>query len=238
MDTSKSRKAHINIDTMRFERTGQTEVVLAENKSQLQLETICNIFTESAEEVLFTRINPNEGAYLSENFPKTEWIEDAACLLINNCETLKRYAQVHSAEDYQVSILSGGASDFRVCNEAALTLSYLGIQSRIFPDIGVAGIHRFFDAADSISLAKVILVVAGMDAALVSVCGGYFHQPVIAIPTSTGYGTAYKGQTALNASLTSCAQGVTVVNIDNGFGAASAAARILSIQKQIMPLNS
>lgn len=238
MGTFKSLQAHLNIDKKRFERTGQPEVIFAENKSRQQLETICNLFTESTDESLFTRINPNDGVYLSGKFPSAKWIEDATCLLINNCETLKRYAQVHSAEDYQVSILSGGASDFRVCNEAALTLSYLGIQSRIFPDIGVAGIHRFFDVADSISLAKVILVVAGMDAALVSVCGGYFHQPVIAIPTSTGYGTAYKGQTALNASLTSCAQGVTVVNIDNGFGAASAAARILSIQKQIMPLNS
>jgi len=128
-----------------------------------------------------------------------------------------------------VSIVSGGTSDFRVCNEAALTLSYLGIQSRLFPDVGVAGIHRFFEAAQAIGRAKIILAVAGMDAALVSVCGGYFHQPVIGIPTSTGYGTAFNGQTALNSSLASCAQGVTVVNIDNGFGAASAAARMLHI---------
>ena len=229
MDTSESLKTHLNIDTQRFERIGQPEVVLAENKSRLQLETICNIFKESAEEALFTRINPTDGVYLAENFSAAKWIESAACLLINNSETLSRYSQVNSAEKYQVSIVSGGSSDFLVCNEAALTLSYLGIQSRIFPDIGVAGIHRFFDAADAISLAKIILVVAGMDAALVSVCGGYFHQPIIAIPSSTGYGTAYQGQTALNASLSSCAQGVTVVNIDNGFGAASAAARMLSI---------
>jgi len=222
---------HLNIDKQRFERIGQSEVVLAENKSRVQLETICNIFQESAEEALFTRTNPSDGIYLVENFSFAKWIECAGCLLINNGDTLKRYSQVHSAENYQVSIVSGGTSDFHVCNEAALTLSYLGIQSRIFPDVGVAGIHRFFDAADAISLAKIILVVAGMDAALVSVCGGYFHQPVIAIPTSTGYGTAYQGQTAMNASLSSCAQGVTVVNIDNGFGAASAAARMLSILK-------
>jgi len=222
---------HLNIDKQRFERIGQSEVVLAENKSRVQLETICNIFQESAEEALFTRTNTSDGIYLAENFSFAKWIECAGCLLINNGDTLKRYSQVHSAENYQVSIVSGGTSDFHVCNEAALTLSYLGIQSRIFPDVGVAGIHRFFDAADAISLAKIILVVAGMDAALVSVCGGYFHQPVIAIPTSTGYGTAYQGQTAMNASLSSCAQGVTVVNIDNGFGAASAAARMLSILK-------
>ena len=229
MVTFESIKMHLNIDTQRFERIGQQEVVLAENKSRLQLETICDICKESAEEALFTRIIPIDGVYLAENYTSAKWIESAACLLINNSETLNRYSQVHTAENYQVSIVSGGSSDFRVCNEAALTLAYFGIQSRIFPDIGVAGIQRFFDAADAISLAKIILVVAGMDAALVSVCGGYFHQPIIAIPTSTGYGTAYQGQTALNASLTSCAQGVTVVNIDNGFGAASAAARMLSI---------
>ena len=229
MVTFESIKMHLNIDTQRFERIVQQEVVLAENKSRLQLETICDICKESAEEALFTRIIPIDGVYLAENYTSAKWIESAACLLINNSETLNRYSQVHTAENYQVSIVSGGSSDFRVCNEAALTLAYFGIQSRIFPDIGVAGIQRFFDAADAISLAKIILVVAGMDAALVSVCGGYFHQPIIAIPTSTGYGTAYQGQTALNASLTSCAQGVTVVNIDNGFGAASAAARMLSI---------
>ena len=231
MVTFESIKMHLNIDTQRFERIGQQEVVLAENKSRLQLETICDICKESAEEALFTRIIPIDGVYLAENYTSAKWIESAACLLINNSETLNRYSQVHTAENYQVSIVSGGSSDFRVCNEAALTLAYFGIQSRIFPDIGVAGIQRFFDAADAISLAKIILVVAGMDAALVSVCGGYFHQPIIAIPTSTGYGTAYQGQTALNASLTSCAQGVTVVNIDNGFGAASAAARMLSINR-------
>jgi len=229
MVTFESIKMHLNIDTQRFERIGQQEVVLAENKSRLQLETICDICKESAEEALFTRIIPIDGVYLAENYTSAKWIESAACLLINNGETLERYSRVHSAEKYQVSIVSGGSSDFRVCNEAALTLAYFGIQSRIFPDIGVAGIQRFFDAADAISLAKIILVVAGMDAALVSVCGGYFHQPIIAIPTSTGYGAAFQGQTALNASLSSCAQGITVVNIDNGFGAASAAARMLSM---------
>ena len=229
MDTSESLKMHLNIDKERFKRIGQPEVVLAENKSRLQLETICNIFIESTDEALFTRVNPNDGVYLSEKFSSAKWIEEAASLLINNSETFEYYSQVYNAENYQVSIVSGGSSDFQVCHEAALTLAYLGIQSRIFPDIGVAGIHRLFDAAGAISLAKIILVVAGMDAALVSVCGGYFHQPIIAIPTSTGYGTAYQGQTALNASLSSCAQGVTVVNIDNGFGAASAAARMLSI---------
>ena len=231
MAISESIKTHLNIDKQRFVRIGQPEVILAENKSRQQLETICNIFNESTGEALFTRVNPNDGVYLSEKFSSAKWIEEAACLLINNSETLSRYSQVHTAENYQVSIVSGGSSDFQVCHEAALTLAYLGIQSRIFPDVGVAGIHRFFDVADTISLAKIILVVAGMDAALVSVCGGYFHQPIIAIPTSTGYGTAYQGQTALNASLTSCAQGVTVVNIDNGFGAASAAARMLSINR-------
>ena len=231
MATFKASKVHINIDSQRFERTGQSEVVFAEKKSRTQLETMCNLFGESAEEVLFTRVNPCDGVYLAKNFSAAKWIEDADCLLINNSETLELYSQVYGAENYQVSIVSGGSSDFLVCNEAALTLSYLGIQSRIFPDVGVAGIHRFFDASDVISRAKIILVVAGMDAALVSVCGGFFHQPIIAIPTSTGYGTSYQGQTALNASLTSCAQGVTVVNIDNGFGAACAAARMLSIFK-------
>lgn len=225
----RSSKHHLNFDLQRNERIGQPEVVLAEHKSRSQLEAICNHFLTSGVPLLITRVNSREGVHLADFSPSVVWIEDAACLLINDSHALHRYSLVHSSDEYMVSIVSGGTSDFRVCNEAALTLSYLGIQSRLFPDVGVAGIHRFFEAAQAIGRAKIILAVAGMDAALVSVCGGYFHQPVIGIPTSTGYGTAFNGQTALNSSLASCAQGVTVVNIDNGFGAASAAARMLRI---------
>lgn len=225
----RSSKHHLHFDLQRKERIGQPEVVLAEHKSRSQLEVICNHFLTLGSALLITRVNSCEGAHLASFSPSIVWIEDAACILINDPHAIHRYSLVHSSDEYMVSIVSGGTSDFRVCNEAALALSYLGIQSRLFPDVGVAGIHRFLESAQAIGRSKVILAVAGMDAALVSVCGGYFPQPVIGIPTSTGYGSSFKGQTALNASLASCAQGVTVVNIDNGFGAASAAARMLRI---------
>ena len=95
MAISESIKTHLNIDKQRFVRIGQPEVILAENKSRQQLETICNIFNESTGEALFTRVNPNDGVYLSEKFSSAKWIEEAACLLINNSETLSRYSQVN-----------------------------------------------------------------------------------------------------------------------------------------------
>ena len=126
-----------------------------------------------------------------------------------------------------VSIVTAGTSDKKVALECKETLKSLGISSHTYYDIGVAGVHRLFSRQKTINKGDIIIVIAGMEGALPSVVGGIFHQPIIAVPTSIGYGTALQGFTPLFSMLTSCANGISVVNIDNGFGAAMAAFRIL-----------
>jgi NCAIR mutase (PurE)-related protein len=128
----------------------------------------------------------------------------------------------------QVGIVAAGTSDRAVALEAQRTLKFLGIDSALHVDVGVAGLWRLLDRLENLRREEALIVVAGMDAALASVVGGLVACPVIAVPTSTGYGAARGGETALGAMLASCAQGVVVTNIDNGFGAACAAARIIS----------
>lgn len=129
--------------------------------------------------------------------------------------------------DARVGIVAAGTSDRSVAAEAQRTLQFLGISSRLHVDVGVAGLWRLLDRVGDLHREQALIVVAGMDAALASVVGGLVGGPIIAVPTSTGYGAAHGGQTALNAMLASCAQGVLVTNIDNGFGAACGAARIV-----------
>jgi NCAIR mutase (PurE)-related protein len=129
--------------------------------------------------------------------------------------------------DGSVAVVTAGTSDIPVAAEACRTLEFLGVKATCIVDVGVAGLWRLLERVDEITTCDVVIVVAGMDAALASVVGGLTGQPVIAVPTSTGYGAAADGDTALHAMLTSCAQGITVTNIDNGFGAACAANRIL-----------
>jgi hypothetical protein len=131
------------------------------------------------------------------------------------------------ADGRTVAVVTAGTSDLPVAAEAASTLAFLGHPVERFNDIGVAGIHRLFGRIDEIQKASVVIVVAGMEGALPSVVGGLVSAPVIAVPTSVGYGAAFSGLAALLGMLNSCASGLTVVNIDNGFGAALAAHRIL-----------
>ena len=138
---------------------------------------------------------------------------------------------LEAVEGYSVAIVSAGTSDAFVAWEAAMTLRYLGINHDIFEDYGVAGLWRITQLAPSLEKYQAVIVVAGLDAALASVVGGLTSKPLIAVPTSVGYGVAYKGQAALASMLTSCAPGVSVMNIDNGFGAACAAARIVHTLK-------
>jgi hypothetical protein len=128
-------------------------------------------------------------------------------------------------------VVSAGTSDQPVAEEAAQTLEYLGYEARRVKDVGVAGLHRLIDRLEEIQQAQVIIVVAGMEGALASVLGGLVSQPVIGVPTSVGYGTSYEGIAALLAMLNSCAAGIGVMNIDNGFGAAMMAHRILQMPR-------
>jgi NCAIR mutase (PurE)-related protein len=137
-----------------------------------------------------------------------------------------------------VAVIAAGTSDLPVSREAARTLEYYGETVSEFNDVGVAGLHRLLSRLADVRAHEVVIAVAGMDAALVSVLGGLVRAPLIAVPTSVGYGAARGGETALAASLASCAAGVVVVNIDNGFGAACAALRILNHGFQQIVLTS
>lgn len=129
----------------------------------------------------------------------------------------------------KIGIISAGSSDIGVANEAHYTLAYMGVKSRVIHDVGVAGLHRLLDKLETLRTFDILIIVAGFEGALPTVVGGLLPQPIIAVPTSVGYGTAKDGETALRAMLASCANGITVVNIDNGYGAAMSAFRMIKL---------
>jgi NCAIR mutase (PurE)-related protein len=133
--------------------------------------------------------------------------------------------------NYKVGIISAGSSDIGVANEAYFTLLYMGVNSKVIHDVGVAGVHRLLDRIEELKTFDILIVVAGFEGALPTIVGGLLPQPIIAVPTSVGYGVAKNGETALHAMLISCANGISVTNIDNGYGAAMCAFRILNIKR-------
>ncbi len=211
-----------NIDHHRALRAGFPEVVFGEGKTVEQTLMICEQLAAQGDGFLVTRANDAQRAALTARFPEARLNATART--------------VHLAGGYASSsqragtalIVTAGTSDLAVAEEAAETLAALGIVVARLTDVGVAGIHRLLSKHDALRDAAVVIVVAGMDGALPSVVGGLVRVPVIAVPTSVGYGANFQGLSALLAMLNSCAAGVTVCNIDNGFGAAMAAARILS----------
>ena len=209
------------IDLTRSERTYFPEIIYCENKRVDQITTRARRVYEHRRLVLGTRCPPEYFPKLKKSFPKGLFLEDALSFRIGN--------PLPSLIDAQVGIVSAGTTDIAACEEAALILESLGVKVVRIYDVGVAGIHRLFASDARIKLADVLIVAAGMEGALPSVVGGLYRQPIIAIPTSVGYGTALGGFTALFAMLTSCSPGVTVVNINNGVGAAAAAFKILKL---------
>ena len=205
----------VRYDHDRTHRIGMPEAVLCQGKSEEQLRTIVDELRGRAP-VLFTRLTAARNAALGE--PGLDYDPESRTAYLNG---------VLPARAGAVTVVTAGTSDLPVAGEAARTLRHLGYDPLVIGDVGVAGLWRLQERIDEIAAADVVIVVAGMDAALASVVGGLVAPPVIAVPTSTGYGVARGGETALHAMLASCAQGVAVVNIDNGFGAACAAARIL-----------
>jgi len=170
------------------------------------------------------------GALLDAGLPEAHLHEVLAALPEANYDAHSRTISIGAMPVVGarfVALVSAGTSDLPIAAEAAATLAFLGHASREFNDIGVAGIHRLHSRIDEIRAASVVIVVAGMEGALPSVVGGLVAAPVIAVPTSVGYGAAFEGLAALLGMLNSCASGLSVVNIDNGFGAAMAAHRIL-----------
>jgi pyridinium-3,5-biscarboxylic acid mononucleotide synthase len=207
------------IDHHRALRQGYPEVILGQGKTVEQVVAIAERIAARGEGFLVTRAVPDALTSLVERFPNVEVNALARCAHLAPSEPVPPGRGT-------ILIVTAGTSDLPVAEEAAVTACALGNVVDRLTDVGVAGIHRVLAGAEALAKASVIIVVAGMDGALPSVVGGLVACPVIAVPTSVGYGASFGGVAALLAGLNSCAAGVTVVNIDNGFGAAVAASRI------------
>ncbi len=209
------------IDFQRRNRLGLIEAIWGEHKSIEQISEILKKFQLASETALVTRLTKEKGEKLLIEFPSAEFHESSGCL------TLGTFDKCISTEE-EVIILTGGTSDLGVALEAEIALNLHGIKTKLMIDIGVAGLHRLLERLDEIKLAKVVIACAGMEGALPTVLAGLISQPIIGLPVSVGYGISSGGKTALEGMLASCAPGLLVVNIDNGYGAAMAALRILS----------
>jgi pyridinium-3,5-biscarboxylic acid mononucleotide synthase len=213
------------VDHHRALRQGAPEVILGDGKTSDQIIGIARELARTGQNVLVTRVEAAKAEAL------TAAIEGMRYHAVARCCTLE-VGPIAPLGTGRVVLVSAGTSDMPVAEECAETMRMLGVSfERVF-DVGVAGIHRLLHRRPMLENAEVIIVVAGMEGALASVVGGLVDAPVIAVPTSIGYGAAFKGMTALCGMLTSCASGITVVNIDNGFGAAFGAARILRRRKR------
>jgi NCAIR mutase (PurE)-related protein len=207
------------IDHHRELRQGVAEIVLGQSKTLDQLTTIVTALERRDRNILVTRLDQAKGEALAQQFPAGEYDDLARtfCLIHQPAAVLGRG---------KILVICAGTSDLPVAREAAITARMLGNEVEELVDVGVAGIHRLLSCQEQLHQAAVVIVVAGMEGALPSVVGGLVAAPVIAVPTSVGYGAAFGGVAALLGMLNSCASGVTIVNIDNGFGAAFAANRI------------
>ncbi len=208
------------IDHHRALRQGVPEVVFGEGKTVEQLRTIAAELVTTGHNLLVTRIDAEKAAGLKTQIPELSYAAAARVARWEQTPVAPRPCE-------PVAVVCAGTSDIPVAEEALETLAALGIPAHRVFDVGVAGIHRLLGRSQELEKASAAIVIAGMEGALPSVVAGLVACPVIAVPTSVGYGTALGGLTALMAMLTSCASGLTVVNIDNGFGAAMALHRIL-----------
>ncbi len=209
------------IDHHRALRQGYPEVVFCEGKTAEQVVAICSRLVAMSGAFLGTRCTPVQAEALAAAFPRARHNSLARTVHLVGEET-----SAPDADSGTILVVSAGTSDLPVAEEAAVVAEAFGHRVERLADVGVAGLHRLLAAGDRLREADVIIVVAGMEGALPSVVGGLVKVPVIAVPTSVGYGAAFGGLAALLGMLNSCAAGVTVVNIDNGFGAAAAASRI------------
>lgn len=214
---------HTKLDVDRQARNGQAEVIFGENKTPQQIEQIIRGMMEKEIPVLATRVAPQKAEIVLFELPNLHYC------FVSETLTLQEDLTIYEKKDAgNVTIVTAGTSDLKVAMEAQKTLQVMGHKTTLISDVGVAGIHRLVPRLEDIRQADVAIVIAGMEGALASVVGGIVDVPIIAVPTSVGYGANFGGLSALLGMLTSCAGGITVVNIDNGFGAASAAARILN----------
>jgi NCAIR mutase (PurE)-related protein len=209
---------HTKIDNHRELRTGYPEVIFCEGKTAEQVRNIMEYMSTQSVNILGTRANKEIYQNVLEVLPQAEYNELARTITIKQTEI--------KPTKTAIAVLTAGTSDMPVAEEASVTAEIFGNRVERFFDVGVAGIHRLYNNLTRIRQARVIIVIAGMEGALPSIVGGLVDKPIIAVPTSIGYGASFNGLAALLGMLTSCASGVSVVNIDNGFGAAYMASMI------------
>ena len=202
---------HSTIDHDRLRRTGSAEVIYGEHKTPEQVAATFKAIVARGHNALATRVSGAAAEAVLEAVPDAQHHPEARLLSLRQAET--------EPVSTQVAVVTAGTSDQAVAEEAALTAEFYGNPVLRISDVGVAGVHRLLARIDEIRSARVVIVVAGMEGALPSVVGGLIDKPVIAVPTSVGYGASFNGVAALLGMLNSCASGVSVVNIDNGFGA-------------------
>ncbi len=211
------------LDPHRGLRTGTPEVVFGQGKSPEQLAAAVSGLGGTGSPVLATRLSPEQIAQLLKQFPDAEPWPEARVLALGASLRPARPCP----DEGEVMVLTAGASDRPVALEAVAAARFFGLDPGLVADAGVAGLHRLAPRLDALRGAKALVVVAGMEGALPSVVAGLTGKPIIAVPTSIGYGASFGGLAALLAMLNSCAPGIAVVNIDNGFGAAVMAAKIV-----------
>lgn len=210
----------VNLDFDRENRTGLAEAIYCLGKSPAQMQTIAERVRDADKAMLFTKLSDEQFKNIEAAFPG-----------MLDFDPISQTA-VHKPAELQpeeiVAVVTGGSTDVPVAREAARTLTYYGHRTLEIDDVGVAGLWRITNRLEELRKKKVIICIAGMDAALPTVLGGLVPGVLIAVPTSVGYGMVKGGETALRSLLVSCAPGITVVNIDNGYGAACAAIRVLN----------
>lgn len=206
-----------NVDSHRNLRNGSSEVIYCPGKSHEQIVEIFKVLAEKSQNVMATRANSRVFHKIQAQIPNAEYYATSHIVALwrNKSQT-----------EGIIGILAAGTADLTVAEEACVTAEIMGSQTMKIYDVGVAGIHRLFDKKHLIDQCRVLIVVAGMEGALASVVGGLVDKPIIAVPTSVGYGANFQGIAPLLSMLNSCAGGIGVVNIDNGFGAGVLAHRI------------
>jgi NCAIR mutase (PurE)-related protein len=211
---------YARVDHHRALRQGVPEVILGEGKTADQIVGVAEELIRGGQRVLVTRLSPDKAADVCARVPSLTYVDAARIAKARPDAPSPRAGLV-------VAVVTAGTSDIPVAEEAVETLGMCDIGVERIYDAGVAGIHRITSQLDRLRAAKALIVVAGMEGALASVVGGLVAAPVVAVPTSIGYGVSLGGLTALFGMLSSCAAGITVVNIDNGFGAAMAVVRLV-----------
>lgn len=209
---------YATVDLNRGARQGFPEVIFGQGKSAEQIIGIARAILQRADQLLVTRVEAEVASQFKAHFPEAVYHPVARAITVERRQVPRRPGYI--------AVVAAGTSDLPVAEEAAVTATIMGNCVEKVYDVGVAGLHRLLGKLEAIRKANVVIVVAGMEGALPSVVAGLVYRPVIAVPTSVGYGASFGGLAALLAMLNSCGSGVTVVNIDNGFGAGFAASQI------------